>query len=425
MNSTWKKYLTLIVLGLAGGSIYIFPYLKYVFYGPLMKVLQITDSQSGFLLSMYAIGCVILYIPGGVLADKMQPRKALVLSLGLATLLNLVFAALVYMNLDAHTTYIAACIIWFLDAFASAFVFWTAILKAIRMIGTDEEQGTMYGIYYAANGTTAAIIAVINLWAYNFGGGDANMKGGFFAALISMAVFTLIAMIGIFLLLDKESDKDTSTDEKDQFHFTDVFTVLKMPAVWIVSIIMFCTYGVYSCASYFTPYLTDVVGFSTTTAGIFSVLRTYIVMLVAAPLGGWLADKVFKSTLGWFRIGGAILAASIVLVILLGTDANAMLIGLLTLVPGLFAMCLYGVQFSTMHEVNIPIKVAGTAIGIASIIGYLPDMFLSTWFGTMIEKNPGAAGYYQIFWILAIFCVVIVIGSSILYAKYVKPAKTK
>lgn len=425
MNSTWKKYLTLIVLGLAGGSIYIFPYLKYVFYGPLMKVLQITDSQSGFLLSMYAIGCVILYIPGGVLADKMQPRKALVLSLGLATVLNLVFAALVYMNLDAHTTYIAACIIWFLDAFASAFVFWTAILKAIRMIGTDEEQGTMYGIYYAANGTTAALIAVINLWAYNFGGGDANMKGGFFAALISMAVFTLIAMIGIFFLLDKESDKDTSTDEKDQFHFSDVFTVLKMPAVWIVSIIMFCTYGVYSCASYFTPYLTDVVGFSTTMAGIFSVLRTYIVMLVAAPLGGWLADKVFKSTLGWFRVGGAILAVSIVLVILLGTNANAMLIGLLTLVPGLFAMCLYGVQFSTMHEVNIPIKVAGTAIGIASIIGYLPDMFLSTWFGTMIEKNPGASGYYQIFWILAIFCVVIVIGASILYAKYVKPTKTK
>lgn len=425
MNSTVKKYLTLIVLGLAGGSIYIFPYLKYVFYGPLMKVLQITDSQSGFLLSMYAIGCVILYIPGGILADKMQPRKALVLSLGLATVLNLVFAALVYMNLDAHTTYVAACVIWFLDAFASAFVFWTAILKAIRMIGTDEEQGTMYGIYYASNGTTAAIIAVINLWAYNVGGGDANMKGGFFTALISMAVFTAIAMLGIFFLLDKESKKDTSTDEKDQFHFSDVFTVLKMPAVWIVSIIMFCTYGVYSCASYFTPYLTDVVGFSTTTAGIFSVLRTYIVMLVAAPLGGWLADKVFKSTLGWFRVGGAILAASIVLVILLGTNANAMLIGLLTLIPGLFAMCLYGVQFSTMHEVNIPIKVAGTAIGIASIIGYLPDMFLSTWFGTMLENNSGAGGYYQIFWILAFFCLIIVICSSILYVKYVKPTKVK
>lgn len=425
MSSTAKKYLTLIVLGLAGGSIYIFPYLKYVFYGPLMKVLQITDSQSGFLLSMYAIGCVILYIPGGILADKMQPRKALVLSLGLATLLNLAFAALVYMHLDPHTTYMVSCVIWFLDAFASAFVFWTAILKAIRMIGTEEEQGRMYGIYYAANGTTAAVVAAVNLWAYNLGGGDANMQNGFFFALISMAVFTAVAIVGILLLLDKDSKKDLSTDATDQFHFSDVFAVLKMPAVWIVSIIMFCTYGVYSCASYFTPYLTDVVGFSTTLAGVFSVIRTYVVMLVAAPLGGWLADKVFKSTLAWFRVGGAILGVSIVLVILLGTKANAMLIGLLTLIPGLFAMCLYGVQFSTMHEVNIPIKVAGTAIGIASIIGYLPDMFLSTWFGKIIENNAGASGYFQIFWILAFFCVVIVLGSAVLYAKYVKPTKAK
>lgn len=76
MNNNLKKYLTLIILGLAGGSIYIFPYLKYVFYDPLIQVLHISDTQSGLLLTMYAIGCVILYIPGGILADKMNPKKA-------------------------------------------------------------------------------------------------------------------------------------------------------------------------------------------------------------------------------------------------------------------------------------------------------------------------------------------------------------
>ena len=81
MNNNLKKYLTLIILGLAGGSIYIFPYLKYVFYDPLIQVLHISDTQSGLLLTMYAIGCVILYIPGGILADKMNPKKALMLSL--------------------------------------------------------------------------------------------------------------------------------------------------------------------------------------------------------------------------------------------------------------------------------------------------------------------------------------------------------
>ena len=146
-------------------------------------------------------------------------------------------------------------------------------------------------------------------------------------------------------------------------------------------------------------------------------------MLVAAPLGGILADKVFKSTLAWFRCGGVILAISIILVILVGTGAPSMLIAVLTLIPGLFSMCLYGVMFSTMHEINIPVKVAGTAIGIASIVGYLPDMFLNTIFGNILDKSAGASGYFQIFGILAAFCVIVVVICSYLYAKYVKPVR--
>ena len=412
MNNNLKKYLTLIILGLAGGSIYIFPYLKYVFYDPLIQVLHISDTQSGLLLTMYAIGCVILYIPGGILADKMNPKKALMLSLAVATILTGAFAVTILLDLPGSVAYGISLVIWLLIAFASGFVFWTAILKAIRIIGTEEEQGTMYGIYYAANGTTAAIIAAVNLWAYNAGGGDSNMKSGFLLATILIAIF-----------LEGKSDKDLSTAEEDKFHFGDVVTVLKNPAVWMISVVFFCVYGVYSCSSYFTPYLTDIVKLSTTAAGVCAILRQYIVMLVAAPLGGILADKVFKSTLGWFRCGGVILAISIILVILVGTGAPSMLIAVLTLIPGLFSMCLYGVMFSTMHEINIPVKVAGTAIGIASIVGYLPDMFLNTIFGNILDKSAGASGYFQIFGILAAFCVIVVVICSYLYAKYVKPVR--
>ena len=425
MNENIKKYLTLIVLGLAGGSIYIFPYLKYVFYDPIIEVLHISDTQSGLLLTMYAIGCVILYIPGGILADKMNPKKALLMSLSVATVLTAIFVATILMGLPGSAAYGISLVIWLLMAFASGFVFWTALLKAIRIIGTEEEQGTMYGIYYAANGTTAAIIAAVNLWAYNAGGGDANMKSGFFWAVVSMAVFTLLATILVAIFLDGKSDKDLSTAEEDKFHFGDVVTVLKNPAIWLISIVFFCVYGVYSCSSYFTPYLTDIIKLSTTAAGVCAILRQYIVMLVAAPLGGILADKVFKSTLGWFRCGGIVLAISIVLVILVGTGAPSMLVAVLTLIPGLFSMCLYGVMFSTMHELNIPVKVAGTAIGIASIVGYLPDMFLNTIFGNILDKSAGASGYFQIFGILAAFCVIVVIICSGLYAKFVKPTRSK
>ena len=140
-------------------------------------------------------------------------------------------------------------------------------------------------------------------------------------------------------------------------------------------------------------------------------------MLVAAPLGGWLADKVFHSTLKWFVIGSGFLGVSMLLVVLVGPSANPLLIALLTLIPGLFSMCLYGIMFSTMHEVNIPIKVGGTAIAIASIIGYLPDMFLQTYFGGLLDTH-GNAGYNMIFLILASFCVITAIICGILYKKF-------
>ena len=81
MKGNFKKYLTLIVLGAAGGATYTLPYIKYVFYDAITNALGISNAQSGFRLSMYAIGCVILYIPGGILADKLSPKKAVSFSL--------------------------------------------------------------------------------------------------------------------------------------------------------------------------------------------------------------------------------------------------------------------------------------------------------------------------------------------------------
>ena len=38
------------------------------------------------------------------------------------------------------------------------FVFWAAITKAVGQVGTAEEQGMCYGIYYAASGIISAIL---------------------------------------------------------------------------------------------------------------------------------------------------------------------------------------------------------------------------------------------------------------------------
>ncbi|MFC2821922.1 MAG: MFS transporter, partial [Spirochaetales bacterium] len=93
-----------------------------MFYDAMLDVMHISNAQSGFLLSMYAFVCIFLYIPGGILADKVSSKKAIILSL-LGTAAVTVIFMLTF-------SYPVALGVWFLFAFGSGFVFWSAILKA-------------------------------------------------------------------------------------------------------------------------------------------------------------------------------------------------------------------------------------------------------------------------------------------------------
>ena len=77
-----KKYITLIALGLSGGVMYVYPYIRYVFHNPLNEALNINDTQAGLLLTVYGLVSIILYIPGGILADKLRAKKPLLISMG-------------------------------------------------------------------------------------------------------------------------------------------------------------------------------------------------------------------------------------------------------------------------------------------------------------------------------------------------------
>ena len=370
MNSKLRKYLTIIALGLAGGSIYFLPYIKYVFYDAQISTMGITNTQSGLMLTMYTIGNMILYIPGGIIADKVSPKKALVISLLSTTALAYIYA--------------------FSMNFAVAMVIW---------LGTEEEQGFMYGLYYACNGITGALTNTLALNVYKTAGDD--MSSGFVRAVISGGSVAAVAgIILIFLMKEDKKDASAADDGEPKFQLSDLGKLLKMPVVWVVALTIFCGYGYYTSTSYFNPFLTEVIGVSPESSGLISIIRNYLLLLLA-PVGGILADKVFKSTCKWLMTAFLILAALFGIVMILPSDISPMAASLYTLIPGAFAMMMYGVVFSTVSEAGIPRMMTGTTIGIASIIGYLPDSIYSVIFGKWMDQH-GAAGYNYIFTFLMI-----------------------
>ena len=385
MESKARKYLTIIALGLAGGSIYFIPYVKYVFYDAQLAAMGINNTQSGLLLTMYTIGNMILYIPGGYLADKVSTKKALIISLVATSVLTWVYAF--------SLNFVVSMIIWLGLSFSTAFVFWSALMKAVRIVGTEEEQGFMYGLYYACNGIAAALTSFISLYAYNTAGED--IKSGFVRGVNASGVVVLIAAICLVFLMKEDAGKVTTESDDDKISLPMVGKVLKSPVVWILSIVILCGYGLKSSVSYFNPYLTEVVGVSAVNSGIFSIINNYLLLLLA-PVGGILADKVFKSTCKWLSVSFVILAVLFGGVLLIPSDISPMVASIYTLLPGAVTMMMYGVVFSSVSEAGISRTMTGTVIGISSIIGYLPDSIYSVLFGKWLD-NKGAAGYTNIF----------------------------
>lgn len=412
MNAKVKKYLTVMTLGLAGGSIYFLPYIKYIFYDAQIASMGITNTQSGLLLTMYTIGNMILYIPGGIIADKVSPKKALVVSL-LST------AALVYIYAFTMNFQIAM-VIWTALSFSTAFVFWSSLMKAVRIIGTEEEQGFMYGLYYACNGITAALTNTIALNVYKTAGGD--VKTGFFRAVLVGGSMAVLAAVLLMFLMDGKKKEEAVSDEP-KFQMRDVGKLLKNPFVWIVSFTILCGYGFYTSISYFNPYLTEVMGVSPESSGFISIVRNYLLLLLA-PVGGLIADKLFHSTCKWLCTSFLALAALFGAVLILPSDISPLAASLYTLIPGAFAMMMYGVVFSTVSEAGIPRAMTGTVIGIASIIGYMPDSIYSVLFGKWLDIY-GGAGYNYIFGFLAVSGVVGAVLAMLVYKNGKKAKKER
>jgi hypothetical protein len=86
----------------------------------------------------------------------------------------------------------------------------------------------------------------------------------------------------------------------------------------------------------------------------------------------------------------------------------------------LIAVAVYalrGIYFSLLEQGGIPFAVTGTATGIVSVIGYTPDIFMPVLGGMILDANPGADGYQNLFLVTAALSFVGLVAAYIVYRK--------
>lgn len=378
----------LFALGIAYGFMYVMPYMKSSFYDQMIAAMGVTNEQLGALMTYYTIALTISYLPGGWIGDRFKPKPVLLIS---------IFgqAALSFLFMFTYESYTMSVIIWLLMALTGGFAFWPAIMKGIRMTGTDEEQGRMYGIFEALNGLASLVLSFIMLGIMAIAGAG-DLISGFKKALACMGALSLLSGVLVLILMPKNSAYGVSEAEASQkITLKDYISTFKIPGVWIMSILVWCYVTISAVASYLTPYSTSVLGMSATLAASIGTIRTYGCRLVGGPLGGYLADKAFHSVSKEQVLGQAACIVTLLLFIIVPSGVNSAILIIMLLLVGIAMFLCKGTYFSVQPELGIPTNVSATAVAIATMIGYLPDMFVHTMFGNWIDAY-GNAGYTRI-----------------------------
>ena len=406
-KANFRKYLTLFIVALAGGIITKLPYLRETYMEPLSQATGATYTQLGLIMSAYGIVNFICYFPGGVLADKFSCKTLIVISC-----FGTALAGFWYWTLPS---FIWLVVIHAVFAITTVFTFWAAMVKSINRLGTEEEQGRLFGLLEGGRGLIGTLVAFGSVAVFGIA---SDAIGGMKNAILYYSV--LMAVAGVLAVIFLENDKPVATEAGSvkPLNKKDFIEVAKMPRVWLCGALGICNYSALIFHGYITGYLSSAFGLSDTVVGNLSVIRTYVMMMLGAFVAGFIADKIGSriKLIKWAFVGMTIFASLYVLIPTHGAGVPLVICNFV--VYGLFLYSIKAMYFSTIDEVLVPKRLAGTASGIISLCTYAPEVFLYTVSGNIVDKYVNTAtplrGYHICFIMMAVLSAIGFICGTVL-----------
>jgi predicted MFS family arabinose efflux permease len=404
----FKKWFTLIVLILGGGTIYKLSSLKDAFYIPMQQYFHLTHTQIGIGLSVYGIIQTFGYIFSIYLSDRFSKKVMLPFSL--------ICIGLTGFYLATFPGYQGFLVAFGVLAVFGEVTYWPVLLKTVRLLGNDDEQGRMFGFLEAGRGIVDTIVAFSALGIFSLLGSEGK---GFRAAIIFFSIVPIIVgVISYFLLEDdkiREVDENGKKIGKNSAAFSGMLTAIKMPEIWVAAFTVFSVYCVYCGLTYFIPFLNEIYGMPVAFVGAYGIINQYGLKMVGGPIGGFLVDKKVKSAAKYLRGAFVVAAVAMAIFVMLPHESMNVYVGMtLTLSFGAIIFTMRAVFFVPMEEIKVPRELTGAAMSIGSLIGYAPSMFAFTLYGSMLDKTPGIQGYRHVFMTMIGFAVMGILVSSVL-----------
>ncbi|MDN5654791.1 MAG: MFS transporter [Kocuria sp.] len=404
--SKGRRVLLLILVSAGSSVLFAPPYLKNVFYDPLLDALDLTNAQIGWLVSAYAITATICYLPSGFIADRFRMRT-------LATTGYFITAALTffYAALPSYPTLLAVFVGMGLS---TILIWWGVRFKLVRLSSDADGYARNIGLSYGIYGAVGLVLGFVNVGLLSFFAGRADL--GVRAILVLLGALILTLGIASYLLTPRFAGE---IDHAGQgFKLADITRVFASPVIWLAAGTMFFVYFVYTGVSYTTPYLSTVFAAPAAIVSTVSVIRTYGITLLAGPAFGALATKV-RSPSKVILIASVVIAGALGFLIILPPGPIAVVVAAVIVIAlGFLANGCYGIASSQLSEGRVGLDMFGAASGLLSVIGFLPDTFSSVWFGGIIDARQAAA--YPIIFTILIICAILAAVLSFILIVWVK-----
>lgn len=407
MNKAFiKKYGTLLLLAAGAGIIFQLPYIRETFYPQIQSAMNLTNTQMGLLSSGYATVSLFSYFIGGIVADKFSARKLLTFSFLATGALGLWFST--------FPSYNVARIIFVLMGVSSIITYWSACIKATRMLGTPEEQGRLFGLQEGLRGILNALLVFGMTAAYSYFSVKSEVLGTSMA--IKICSITVI-IIGILNFIFIEDTKKEESSESLVEVVKGMFKALTIPRVWVLVAIIFTAYSVYGLIGYVNTYAVQYYGLSETMGSTLGGVR-YLLQGVGGIAGGFLADKL-HSRIKVIAGGCILLAISFGLFIILPVKASLVGAVIVNFIFGLVFIYAVRSQYFAVHDdAGIPLEMSGRVSGIASALGYTPDIFMYTLVGSWMD-NYGANGF-KMTWAYAVVASLLCVVMAFVLSRVIK-----
>ncbi len=394
-NAVLMRYIKLLFLIMAGGAIYPLLYLRQNFELTLLSTFGMTLSELSVAYSILGTSFVISYVPSGWLADRFSPRALLTFSVGMTGVIGFWYATL--------PSAFWVTVIFALWGITTGLTFWAALIKGCALLAPEHLQARYFGLLEGGRGLFEALLATIAVaW---FAYAVASLGSADEEAMVQVIYFYsfVCLVIAVFLWLvlkESHTSEGANSPEADESSgmlretLSDLRSLLTNVRVWLVALCILVGYQVFWATYSYSAFLQTQFGLDAVAVAALTTVRLWM-RPAGAVLAGFIGDRFHPvRSLG---IAIALAGTSLIGLLVLPADSPYTILYFAVATSSVLIYGVRGIYWASFNTTRVEPRRAGLAIGMVSMIGYTPDIYMPMLNTYLIDTYGDSVGYQLYF----------------------------